>query len=1500
MSNLVYFILAMILAIGLDAWLMSRVRRDLAARGIDGTDPERTILVFGKYSPVLTWFRHVIWSKLSLYEGSDSQEEGTFVAKPHSIEWLIIVLAVVLFCWGILDLGASTRLPGNEAEVFQTLDWTLVNSLRYAHQFPLWNPYLLTGLPYVADPMLHAYNPVVTVPVLLFGVRAGFKLGVALSFLIAALGMWRLGAALGMSRPARIWVALLYAFAGQPVGRFFQGQYLFVLGFAWIPWIISSLVMIAETRRRRYIAQAVLFMALLFFSGNAYYPFYMLLSAGIFVLVMVVQRGQHRLRVAFDWSLFKIYALVAILVLGLIAIQLLPLAEFWPRMNKDINLEGSHTLQQIFLDYTSDDPARADAYELLPAREEFYAYFGLIPILSLSLLPLAWWKRPRSPSLPKSTGRLLVFFILLLLLVVGWISLEHVPWGDWLLRTNLVHQFRHLLRILIFGSFAVIILAGLALDTLWGLFGALSETKGSEPSLRIRRTLGIAGLILLGTFMLVGVVDVFRTNRSIVQSQDSYETAYAVMGWLRQHDSGDYYVRHNPNNGWHDAVIASNLRFIDVWYHFADIRDLSKASNTRVVQARPHYIVQSDQNELLDAPDAVLRAHVSEYNVFSLSNSLPMAFVVDQSCLQERDAPAPLGYDEVQPQVPFFPGPNDIEVIADGAENQTLVVLVTHYPGWQVEVDGQEQELHNVGGYLAVEAQPGVHKYAFAFRPSSFFIGLFVSLCSFGVTAYLLASDIRWGRAVRQQWAALRDGWARFRTALRNRWPKPDYLVPAVYRQGGFRPLESVELADETEVRLVIHPAEGALPGQAARQWLGSSAYLLRSLTMPTVLPMVLFVLALGVYLGTRLIRLEDWPIYFFTDEAVHTTLAADLVRDHLENYAGDFLPTFFENGGKYRLGFTVYLHVLPYLIFGKTVFVTRATSAIITLACAVAIGLALRNVFKLSYWWSGALFLSITPAWFLHSRTAFEYAIAITLYSLFLYFYLLYRTQTPRHLYKALIVGALAFYSYSPLQMVVLVSGGLLLLLDIRYHWQNRQVALRGIALLILLAVPYVRFLIAHPEANDVSMRALGSYWFLPISFVEKLKSFFLEYLRGLNPLYWFIPNEHDLNRHLMKGYGHILVATLPLFVAGVILTLRRIRSAEYRILLVALLAAPSGAALVALGITRALVMVVPVAMLTALGVDDLMNWLEKIRFSRAWLGAALFLLLASFNVFMLNDAVKNGPTWYQDYTLGGMQYGGRQLFRSVLDYSEEHPDRRVFVSPNWANGADVVARFFAPDPMPFQTDTIDSYLYQYLPLEDTMVFVMTPEEYGRAVSSGKFDQITIDLILPYPNGEPGFYFTRLHYIENIEQILDAERAQRSQLNEQAVEINGQIVQTHCSTLDMGDASTMFDSDPESVARTFEANPMVLELTFDEPLPLTGLSVVIGSARMQVTVLLYSSQDEEPIEVVATLAGDVSQPEGTISFDQAVDVRAMRLEFNDLGQGEPGHVHIWEITLQE
>jgi hypothetical protein len=195
---------------------------------------------------------------------------ATLSRRSALIEWAVMAVVVFTFCGGFLDLGSTRILAGNESEIVQSLDWALTTGLKQG-QFPIWNPYLRTGLPYIADPFLHAYTPLSTLPVLLLGVTDGFKIALFLSFLAAALGMWRLSLSLGFGRAARLWTALMYAFTGQAVARFFQGEYDFVLGYAWIPWVIGGVLIATRTRRRSDIAIAALSSALLFLSGNVYY-----------------------------------------------------------------------------------------------------------------------------------------------------------------------------------------------------------------------------------------------------------------------------------------------------------------------------------------------------------------------------------------------------------------------------------------------------------------------------------------------------------------------------------------------------------------------------------------------------------------------------------------------------------------------------------------------------------------------------------------------------------------------------------------------------------------------------------------------------------------------------------------------------------------------------------------------------------------------------------------------------------------------------------------------------------------------------------------------------------------------------------------------------------------------------------------------------------------------------------------------------------------------------
>lgn len=713
------------------------------------------------------------------------------------------------------------------------------------------------------------------------------------------------------------------------------------------------------------------------------------------------------------------------------------------------------------------------------------------------------------------------------------------------------------------------------------------------------------------------------------------------------------------------------------------------------------------------------------------------------------------------------------------------------------------------------------------------------------------------------------------------------------------------ELPAGADLRLVIEAPQAA--GQARQA----------AFARPT-LAQALFGSALLVYLLVRLIGLERFPIYFFSDEAVQTMLAADLLRDGLRGADLVFLPTYFKNGSYYNLSTSVYLQVLPYLMFGKSVWVTRGTAVLATLLAAFSAGWMLRDLFGVRRWWLGPLLLSLIPAWFLHSRTAFETALYVSFYAAFLYTYGLYRLRSPQSLYAACLFAALAFYSYSPGQVVVAVTALLLLISDAGYHWQQRRL-LRGAALLVAaLALPYLRFQHFHSGSAVEHLRLLGSYWVQPLALSEKLSRLWQQYSFGLSPGYWFVPHEHDLARHLLRDYGHLPRLAFPLIAAGLALVLRRFREPQARLLLAAVLAAPAGGALVGIGITRLLSMVIPAALLAALCLDWALDWLERRIWPAAapagdllpasprqaspraavWLSLALFAGLAAANLFMLRDVLVNGPFWYRDYGLGGLQYGAQPLFDEVRRILRSDPETIIQLSPNWTNGADVVARFFLWDPLPIQLGSVSGHIEHRLPLEPGMLFIVTPEEYRLVNESAKFKEVRTEKVLPYPDGRPGFYFLRLTYIDNIEAVFAAEQEQRRQLQQAQFELDGETVAARTSRLDIGTAAQAFDGDPATMLRTEDANPAVVELTFPRPRTFSGISVIIGSIQARITVLLYPEGEGEPLSFSTVGRGSVSSPELRLDFPTSQATRRLRVEVLDINQDEPAHVHIWEIKL--
>jgi hypothetical protein len=293
------------------------------------------------------------------------------------------------------------------------------------------------------------------------------------------------------------------------------------------------------------------------------------------------------------------------------------------------------------------------------------------------------------------------------------------------------------------------------------------------------------------------------------------------------------------------------------------------------------------------------------------------------------------------------------------------------------------------------------------------------------------------------------------------------------------------------------------------------------------------------------------------------------------------------------------------------------------------------------------------------------------------------------------------------------------------------------------------------------------------------------------------------------------------------------------------------------------------------------------------------VFALLAGYNMYMLWDALENGPQWYSDYGINGMQYGASQVFGEVRQYLLLSPETKIILSPTWANGTDVLARFFFNDPQPFKLGSIAGFMTAFTPIDTDTLFIMTPEEFEQTQASGKFKDILVEKTVRYPNGQPGFYFVRLRYVDNILPIFAQEQAARRIPQEADVDIAGQLAHVKYSYLDLGDISLAFDGDPSTLMRTMEANPLKLQIDFLEPQHLHQVTVIVGGVPTRVQVEFQPLQGAAPLVFSQSVAATPDPRPVVIDFGSTYPLTEISLEVQNVLDSGPSHVHVWEVTFK-
>jgi hypothetical protein len=383
------------------------------------------------------------------------------------------------------------------------------------------------------------------------------------------------------------------------------------------------------------------------------------------------------------------------------------------------------------------------------------------------------------------------------------------------------------------------------------------------------------------------------------------------------------------------------------------------------------------------------------------------------------------------------------------------------------------------------------------------------------------------------------------------------------------------------------------------------------------------------------------------------------------------------------------------------------------------------------------------------------------------------------------------------------------------------------------------------------------------------------------------------------MLGYGPLPMWLAPAIAVGLAESVwRSWRSSLHRLVIIAVLAAPFSASIVDIRITRVLAMMVPATILAVIGLGCIGRWLQR------WLPTALFaalvaLALITATITMTVDALANGPTWFEDYGMGGMQWGAEQIYDALRPMLEMDPHLSFVVSHSWANWPNAYPEFFLDRELRQRVHigVIDEYVMNFRPreLSRKQLFVMTADEYQAARSNPMLEVSNPRRVIPYPDGNLGFVITSVVYSEDAREIFEAEQAERREPQHSTIELAGSPVRVVHPKFDIGDLEALFDGKHETIARTLDADPCVLTFTFSQERSLSGVRVTIWTPHYDLALKAIGADGS-----VNEAGARVSLPRGFGTYqlmlsDPVPTARQITVVFDKRGDNK---VHIQEIEF--
>jgi len=562
------------------------------------------------------------------------------------------------------------------------------------HQAPLWNPYTFGGTPHFGHTHQMTLSPFF-LPVLALGEVTGLKISFILYLWAGMGGMWLLCRRMGIKKISSYFAAIIWGLNGFMALRFVVGH-INHFPLLLLPWVVLFFLEGIKRPLRAIWAGAAL--ALMFLSGGDY-PFILSIIFLVVFAVCLAARGPLRVFGAL------ILALVAAALFS--AVKLIPTIEFL-RQSVPIHPERSGVELDAALRalWTRNLSLQVDYTKAGYGEWEYGAYMGLFGLPLLFFLGGAifsakeiWRSRQKTASIFFPGTSFFLAGIIFLLMSTGhkgpFPIFKAVAWLPLLKNLHVPFRFMALF----------IFTAGL----LGSYFLSFVERRGLKA-------------------WLIAAITIFLAVDFIMMANPIFKEAFVVA------ESGED----------KRVAVLELPREARLWKQDLDGLKLAEGSglSTSPIQhirlnwlrKNPHFRRDAYwliQPETLNAYLNLLQGK-GTLDFYDPQHLAPFALAPDDAgyrgetfLAQER------GFAQI---VKFSPDRTLIQFRTDEPAN--LILNQNYFPGWRVKghVRGKVQPYN---GLISVEVAPGEGKAVFQFLPTSFFIGLSISLLALGVSCYI-------------------------------------------------------------------------------------------------------------------------------------------------------------------------------------------------------------------------------------------------------------------------------------------------------------------------------------------------------------------------------------------------------------------------------------------------------------------------------------------------------------------------------------------------------------------------------------------------------------------------------------------------------------------------------------------------------------------------------------------------------------------------------------------